>query len=673
MGLFTIDEDGDGEYLDDILGLDDDGGGQGVYVIQAERDSDEEEPAHERVEPEQTPAILIDPKGRVYSWDEDAEAWNFYITTGPKPTLEALNGADLTAAAEGTAPISQGDGTYAMEKPGASATFPVTQDLQIERGKSFSSGTQIENLSLSAQGIWRDTLPNREYSNVLPIHRTQFFADLFASDSSAFTQYQVDGSSTVTRSISAGELTFENSSGGIQEEWFTPHKSPDTPFFAASLRVESYSESWNSGGSDANPGIGLINSASDWLTVAIDPAGGEVVVYENWGGSGSSLLASTTEPTLPTDLLAIVIGNKVHVLTRPVETSKGWTYHGSASWSASSKDLFDDSQRANVDVAFNHRLDDGESVTISDFRMFMTPMFGIRDPAPVTYRDGAPFTRGDWVYIVGSCAGGTGIGDSYQGVFRLNTESYDVEFTGAICGQPGNGSTYNDYAGHIVYDEADDRFIVQLSGWAQREAGNISSAEVFVGETTDDVLHGVNVIDVSNMGLPDPKSDDVYDPYLIYDSDPGAWRCAHNTMHREIAVSETTDDPASGDASWSILNTRDESGTSTTIEGPKIQKIDGEYALTYADDSAGSGAVSTDYPDPAANVESVSFDVDPGYSKPHCPILPIYENGETVYYALSFDGAGYQGKGDYTHGNLMIYRADQTATGYEFPTRSVYR
>jgi len=553
---------------------------------------------------------------------------------------------------------------------GGGTSFPVSQDLQIERSQSLSGGTQIENMSFSAQGLWRDTLPNEEYSNVLPIHQTGFFADQFVSDSSAFTQYQLAGSSTVTRTIDKGELTFDNSTGALQEEWFSPHTSPDTPFFASMLRVESYSESWNSGGGDSNPGIGLINTTNDWLTISIDPAAGEVVVYENWGGSGSSLLASTTEPTLPADLLSIFVGNKVHVLTRPVETSEGWTYHGNASWSASSKDLFDNTQRGNLDLTFTHRLADTESVTISEFRSFMTPMFGIRDPSPVTYRDGAPFMRGDWMYFAGSCAGGVGIGDSYQGIFRYNTETEHVEFTGAIFDEPGNGSTYNDYAGHVMYDEDADEFVVSLSGWGQRETGNISQCDVFLGRTSDDVLHGINKVGVSNANLPDPNADDVYDPYIIYDSAAGAYRNSYNSGHYGIVVSETTDDSLT--TSWSQLHNRTIS-TSSTIEGSKICRVDGEYVLTYADATASPPAVSSDYPDPSTNVQSLSFDVVPGYSKPHVPVIPIFKNGTTEYLAFSFDGAGYQGKGDYTHGNLMIYRADQTASGYEFPTRSVYR
>jgi len=98
--IFTIDEDGDGDYLDDLLGMDDDTHqSSGVYVIQAPRNGDEEQPAHEHVEPERTPAILIESSGAVYSWNDAEEAWRIYGSTGPSPEVQSITddetGADV--------------------------------------------------------------------------------------------------------------------------------------------------------------------------------------------------------------------------------------------------------------------------------------------------------------------------------------------------------------------------------------------------------------------------------------------------------------------------------------------------------------------------------------------------------------------------------------------------
>jgi len=111
-GIFTLDEDGDGEYLDDILGMDDEdatASGEGVYVI--EGDPNAEPPDHERIEPERTPALLIEPDGRLFGWDEDEEAWRFYRTTGPNPELESIIGAQSGAEVYNDETQTFGDGT----------------------------------------------------------------------------------------------------------------------------------------------------------------------------------------------------------------------------------------------------------------------------------------------------------------------------------------------------------------------------------------------------------------------------------------------------------------------------------------------------------------------------------------------------------------------------------
>lgn len=89
-GLFEIDEDGDGDYLDDLLGLDDSGGSDEVYVIRVTEAEQEgfDEPAHEHIAPSETPAVLVEPDWTRYWWDEDAEAWLIDPASGSEPTFD---------------------------------------------------------------------------------------------------------------------------------------------------------------------------------------------------------------------------------------------------------------------------------------------------------------------------------------------------------------------------------------------------------------------------------------------------------------------------------------------------------------------------------------------------------------------------------------------------------
>jgi len=133
MGLFTIDEDGDGEYLDDLFGENRDekstNNGDKVSVILAKP---EDEPAHENLKPEQTPAILVETDGELYSWGEDDGSWDWFASSGPRPTLEAISGANIAGAGAGTVPMSQGDGTLAMQTPSTSGDAATTTNNSSE-------------------------------------------------------------------------------------------------------------------------------------------------------------------------------------------------------------------------------------------------------------------------------------------------------------------------------------------------------------------------------------------------------------------------------------------------------------------------------------------------------------------------------------------------------------
>lgn len=64
-----------------------------LYII-CIADEDEywrDRPAHERIAPAQTPALLIEPDGAMDMWDENEEIWSWYATTGTDPELDSLD------------------------------------------------------------------------------------------------------------------------------------------------------------------------------------------------------------------------------------------------------------------------------------------------------------------------------------------------------------------------------------------------------------------------------------------------------------------------------------------------------------------------------------------------------------------------------------------------------
>lgn len=532
----------------------------------------------------------------------------------------------------------------------------VTNRVLKEKPQSLSGGTQIENLTWSNKNRWHETLPQRQHErNLIELHTTNFYGELFGSQTNYF-QIDVLTGSSVTRTISDGELTFDNSTGSTSEEHAKAFFPPG-PHFAVLCRIESQSTGMSGG---ANAGLTLAKDVDNRISVISNEGSTQVDVVTEFAGSFSSTVVKNSLPSRPFDLYAIFAGNEVHVLTR--ELNAGWSYEGQASWS--SIDLYDQATLNDWQLGITHRLGDGNNVVISDFAVYQTAQSGVRDPTIVTYRDGAPMIEDGKLYFTATI-GMSGSESSYQGVFCVDVSSYEVEFTGALYSESVSGKSFNDHAGHLMYDENRDKWFIFFSGWGTMDNGPDSDLYSYVGESDNDLRFGVHTVETNRMNLPDGGTGIRYDPVVIYDGSKAAWRCIHNGDG--ITVSETADDSFTG--GWSQLFNRQAAGI---IEGGKITKIDGEYVTAYGDTNASSNLFSADYPDLSANRSDFDLDVDTGGAPPHPAIAPIYRYGETRYLMISFDGMQSFGNTG-SRGALWIYEADQTATGYEFLLRSFFR
>lgn len=552
-----------------------------------------------------------------------------------------------------------------------SSTEPVpsvhTEDARSSEGwlkeadNTISNGTQVENLSFTAKNVWRNVLPRPDAPNTLDVHETQFNADLFGSGTNYFQRYTI--ASGISTSIAAGELTLSSSSAGA-EELITIHGQPAVPHFATFLRIESFSAS-PGGTTKSNPKLVFAKDAGNRMETRIDVPNDSIDIFgELNNGGGTEQTQTTGLPSRPFDLLVLFIANDQHVLTR--EDGGDWVHQGSR---GTGVDYFDKSTLDAWDVGFGVTADSGASVTVSEFRVMHTLQYGVRDITVATFRDGTPFIRDGWVYVTATC-GGSGLGEGQQVVLRINTTSYEVELTGVLFSESRSGKAYNDTAGQLMYDEERDTWFWFASGWGTTQNGPDGNAHSYVGSTKVDPLHGVHIIETDDMNLPNTGNGaNVYDPFVVYDESAGAWRCIHNYSNLDVmAVSETTDE--SFTSGWSTVDKYTSNGGT---EGGKITKVDGEYVSLYKDSSVTNDMVSADYPSLSTNRQGIDLDVNPLGNTAHPMIVPVQRGDMTRYLLLAFDQSKVFGLGSRSRGAMWVFESDQTADGYEFPTKTAYR
>lgn len=548
-----------------------------------------------------------------------------------------------------------------VDSPHLTDEFPSWNGrLLVERPRSLSDGVPLEKLRFELQTVWRDVMPYEEpfaADNCFCYYRSRMYGELFDSSTNHFST-DSNSDSELYRSTSDGVLTVENTTAAEQIERLGIHRSPPGPHFSILTDISA----WSGRTGASSPGIGLIKDENDYASIELSPQTGRILSRRRVEGSTIVDDFGSVSVTPPISLLAMFAGSVVYCFVRERDT--GWSFVGKTTFK--NIDLYDTKERESWELALQFRLGNEGSVSCTDLAVLQTPQIGVRDPTVVTYRDGAPFVRDGYAYFLCTC--GLESETSYQGIFRIDLSTYDVEFTAALYSESTEGYAYPDLAGHALYDDQRDEFCVFFSGYGTRDHGGDSKAYTYVTRTGVDILHGTHVLPTDRAQLPGPGGH--RDPFVIYDDSAGAWRCFHEYNGvDEVAVSETRDDSFRTD--WSVVASR--ASTDSNMEGCKITHVNGEYKLVYKDTDTEYGFVSADYPDPSKNVTPITVDVPTGHHGPHPMVMPVRDGDQTKYLMLSMDIATAFGLGKYSYGALYVYEADRRADGHEFPLRTVIR
>jgi hypothetical protein len=314
-----------------------------------------------------------------------------------------------------------------------------------------------------------------------------------------------------------------------------------------------------------------------------------------------------------------------------------------------------DKVRARVDMRepdtlARHRYAYGTSeagdARLSSVRWGLFGMTGLRDQHLVQHSDGTPYVREGKAYFTATCAGLGFFQQAHWGVFTLDLERPERLEQVAQLYFRRDGLLLGDHAGQIVRDDDADRWIVATSSWGDFDFAGVHVRHL---ETTEDVLHGVHVLETTRTRLPTQHSS--WDPGLTRID--GRWHLGFVEspsqdpfdFHPALAVAA---EGARWDEELELV------GAATDLhqcEGPILAQVEGRWWFLASDGDA------REYPVYDLAVQRVGkLDAPYETNIPHPQLVPLDDGSHLL---VTFDGTQYHEKvlGYGGHGDVLIMRS----------------
>ncbi|HET8718236.1 MAG TPA: hypothetical protein VFM50_10855 [Nocardioidaceae bacterium] len=443
-----------------------------------------------------------------------------------------------------------------------------------------------------------------------------------------YRPFEVVGANFVAVDVSDPEQ------GGAAEALTLSGASPEAPYAAVELEL-----------ADPRAGVvraGLATADGDHVVGVHDPVRGRVAIEVR--RSGRTRLVRRKKLDLAGDdgagrlrLGFVLCENQVTLL---VDTGDGWQAVLSER----------DRVAAMVDLRRPERLTAHRYAWggpgIARVRAGLFGMAGIRDPHLVQHADGRPYVREGKAYLTATCAGMGFFRQAHWGVFTLDLDDpRELEQVGQLFSLR-DGLLLGDHAGQVVRDDDADRWIVATSSWGDFGFDGVHVRHLV---TTDDVLHGVHVLDTQPLELPTRHS--AWDPALTRIE--GRWHVGFVEspsqrpfdFHPALAVGEP------GGIWGAALTSVGAAADLHQCEGPILAEVQGRWWLLASDGDA------RNYPVFDLDMRRVGrLDAPYPTNIPHPQLVPL-EDGE--FLMITFDGTQYAKKvlGYGGHGDVLVLRS----------------
>lgn len=271
---------------------------------------------------------------------------------------------------------------------------------------------------------------------------------------------------------------------------------------------------------------------------------------------------------------------------------------------------------------------------------------GQADPQIVQTTDGTPLIRDGKLYVCFTTRGFEQIRDSYQGVYSLDIDSYELKLEGALFFGKGDGKIYGFHATKVVYDEANKEYLVMTTTHADSHILAYCS-------TKSDILHGMHFLECKELDFPHnysrAKHKGTEDPDFFYDSEAKKWRLAYCAMKNKSWTTFLCESDSWNGPYEVIAESPKNNNT-----GLRITTVGGRrYVL-----SGGPGTTYYIYDYPTLRYEGTfQQQYANGGFRGWPTIVPIPYGNYERYLWITFDRGAQTGR--YSYGTLYFYLGDK--------------
>ena len=290
------------------------------------------------------------------------------------------------------------------------------------------------------------------------------------------------------------------------------------------------------------------------------------------------------------------------------------------------------------------------TITLHKAQSLLTCGTGQADPQIIQTTDGKPLIRDGRLYVCFTTRGFEQIPDSYQGVYSLDIDSYELRLEGALLFGKGDGKMYGFHATKVVYNPDTEEFLVMTTTHGDTHTLAYCS-------TKSDILHGMHFLECKELDFPHNYTRGeqlstkykTEDPDFFYDAEAKKWRLAYCALKDKSYVTYLCESDK-----WNGPYTLIAESSKNNNTGIRITTVGGRrYVL-----SGGSETTFYIYDYPTLRYEGTfNQQYANGGFRGWPTIVPIPYGNYERYLWITFDRGAQTGR--YSYGTLYFYLGDK--------------